>query len=148
MHKNCFLGIGNPLKSDDGAGSFIAQHFKHKNWKVIDGKTAPENFTSVIKNIHPELLVIADSAEMNLSVGSLRIIPSEKIVSLQLSTHYLSLVYLIEYLSSYCQEIILIGIQPLSTVLGETLSKPVLKACYQLMDLLQKNQLKDIPILR
>ncbi|MDD3655632.1 MAG: hydrogenase maturation peptidase HycI [Atribacterota bacterium] len=146
MSKNCLLGIGNSLRSDDGAGSFIAQHFKHHNWMVIDGKSAPENYTSVIKNIHPELLVIIDAVEMNLIAGSIRVIPVEKIVSLQLSTHYLSLSYLIEYLTPDCHKIILIGIQPLSTEMSENLSKPVLKACYQLKNLLEKNQLKAIPI--
>jgi hydrogenase 3 maturation protease len=146
VSKNCLLGIGNSLRSDDGAGSFLAQHFNHHNWMVIDGKSAPENYTSVIKNIHPELLVIIDAVEMNLIAGSIRIIPVEKIISLQLSTHYLSLSYLIEYLAPDCHKIILIGIQPLSTEMSENLSKPVLKACYQLINLLKKNQLKAIPI--
>jgi hydrogenase 3 maturation protease len=84
---------------------------------------------------------------MNLAAGSIRLIPLDKVVSLQLSTHSISLSYLIQYLTPYCQEIILIGIQPLSTRIGESLSEPVLKACYLLIDLLKKNQLKNIPTL-
>ncbi len=147
MSKNFLLGIGHPLRSDDGAGSFIAQHFKDKDWITADGKSAPENFTSVIKKSRPELLVIVDSVEMNLSPGDIRIIPLEKIVSLYLSTHYLSLSYLIEYLSPYCREIILIGIEPLSIEMGEKISEPVLEACYLVMDLLKSKQFNNIPVL-
>lgn len=145
--KNFLLGIGNTLRGDDGAGSFVAQHFQHRHWIVIDGKSAPENFTSIFKNSHPKLLIIVDAAEMNLAAGSIRLIPLDKVVNLQLSTHSISLSYLIQYLTPYCQEIILIGIQPLSTRIGESLSEPVLKACYLLIDLLKKNQLKSIPTL-
>lgn len=147
MVKNLLMGIGNPLRSDDGAGSYIAQHFKANNWTVIDGKSAPENFTSVIKKIHPELLVIVDTVEMKLEAGSIRVIPPEKIVSLQLSTHYLSISYLIGYLTPYCQKIILIGIQPLSTKIGEGLSEPILKACHLFIKLLQEGKLNTIPLL-
>lgn len=147
MPEYFLLGIGHPLRSDDGAGSFIAQHFKDKNWIVADGKSAPENFTSVIKKSRPELLVIVDSVEMGLTAGSIRRIPLEKIVSFQLSTHYLSLSYLIEFISPYCQEIMLIGIQPLSIEMGEKLSKPVLEACYLVMDLLKNRQFNNITVL-
>ena len=146
MPEYFLLGIGHPLRSD-GAGSFIAQHFKDKSWVVVDGKSAPENFTSVIKKSHPELLVIVDSVEMGLTAGSIRLIPLEKIVSFQLSTHYLSLSYFIEFISPYCRKIMLIGIQPLSIEMGEKLNKPVLEACYLVMDLLKNRQFNDITVL-
>ena len=146
--KNILLGVGNCLRSDDGAGSFIAQHFHHHHWIALDGKSAPENFTSSIKKIQPQLLVIIDSAQMNLKAGSLRRIPINKIVDLQLSTHSMPLHLLIEYLAPHCQQIMLIGIQPLSMQISENLSEPVLKGSNLLMDLLKKNQIKIIPILQ
>lgn len=147
MSKNYLLGIGSSLRTDDGAGSFVAQHFQHPDWLVAIGQTAPENFTSVIKKIRPDLLLIIDAVEMNLAAGTMRIIPLEKIVTFQFSTHYLPLSYLVEYLTPYCSKIILIGIQPLSTELGEGLSEPVLKSCHLLINLLQKNKLDTIPLL-
>ncbi len=143
-YKNVLLGIGNRLRCDDGAGSFIAQHFHHHHWIAIDGGSAPENITSVIKKIKPGLLVIIDTSQMNIDVGSFRIIPFEKIISLQLSTHSMPLNFLIEYLTPYCQKIILIGIQPLSTELGENLSEPVLKGCHRLIKLLKENRVEEI----
>ena len=145
--KNVLLGIGNPLRGDDGAGSFIANHFHHQGWISLDGKSAPENFTSIIRKIQPQLLVIIDSTQMNLRAGSIRIIPTHKIVSLQLSTHSLPLHLLMEYLAPYCQETLFIGIQPLSLQIGEHLSEPVLAASKVLIDLLAKNQLETIQTL-
>lgn len=147
MSKNVLLGIGNSLRSDDGAGPFIAQNFKKENWLVINGSNAPENYASVIKKEHPGLILMVDSVEMGLEAGSIRIIPLNKIVSLQLSTHYLSLTYLIEYLSPYCKNIIFIGIQPQSTMLGENLSNPVAEACQLVISLLENDQLDKIPTL-
>ena len=142
--KNILLGTGNPIRRDDGAGSFIAQNFQHCSWISLDGKSAPENFTSSIKKIHPQLLVIVDIAWMNLEAGNIRIIPYDKIVSLQLSTHSMPLHFLIEYLRPYCQKVIMIGIQPLSTQIGENLSKPVLKSCYIIINLLKENRIEQI----
>ncbi len=142
--KNVLLGIGNRLRGDDGAGSFIAQHFHHHQWIAVDGKSAPENVTSIIKKNQPQLLLIVDAAQMNLNAGCFRVIPFEKITALQLSTHSMPLDYLIKYLNSYCQKIILIGIQPFSTQIGENLSEPVLKGCYLLIDLLKKNRIEEV----
>ena len=144
--KNVLLGIGNRMKCDDGAGSFIVQHFHHHHWITIDGGSAPENITSVIKKFRPKLLVMIDTSQMNIDVGSFRIIPFEKIISLQLSTHSMPLNFLIEYLAPYCQKIILIGIQPLSTDFGEHLSKPVLDGCLRLIELIKENRIEDIEI--
>jgi hydrogenase 3 maturation protease len=141
---NILLGIGNPLRGDDGAGSFIAQNFRHCCWISLDGKSAPENFTSSIKKIQPKLLVIVDAAWMNLDAGNFQIIPYDKIISLQLTTHSMPIHFLIEYLVPYCQKVMLIGIQPLSTKLGESLSKPVLESCYLIMNLLKENRIGEI----
>jgi len=84
---------------------------------------------------------------MNLDAGSLRIIPLEKIISLNISTHSMPLYFLIEYLKPYCQKIILIGIQPVSTQIGDSISKPVLKSCYSLIELLKDNRIEEIKIL-
>jgi hydrogenase 3 maturation protease len=145
--KKVLLGVGNSLRSDDAAGSFIAQNFKNHSWVVLDGKTAPENVTSVIKEIQPQLLLIIDATHMNLEVGSFRIIPLEKIISMHISTHSMPLFFLMEYLKPYCQKIIFVGIQPLSTKIGENISKPVLDSCLLLIELLKNNRIEEIKIL-
>lgn len=138
------LGIGNPLRNDDAAGSYVAQNFHHQYWVIIDGKTAPENFSSVIKKINPALLIIVDAAEIGIDPGDFRIIPDDRISELQLSTHSMPLHYFIEYLKPYCQEIVLIGIQPQNTQIGEIISQPVLSGCHALIQILLNNDVKKI----
>ncbi len=142
--KNILLGVGHCLRCDDGAGSFIAQHFHHHQWISLDGKSAPENFTSIIKKTKPQLLVIIDAAQLNLDAGQFRIIPLGKIASFQASTHSLPLHHLVEYLTPYCRKIIFIGIQPLCIQKGETMSPLLLKGCRKLIKLLQQNRIENI----
>ena len=144
---NVILGIGNSMRGDDGAGSFVANNFKHPQWITIDGKSAPENFTSIIKRIKPQLLIIIDAAWMGINAGDFILIPPNKIISLQLSTHSMPISFLIEYLSPYCSKIIMIGIQPLNTQLNENLSKPVLNGCRLLIEHLKNNRLENLKIL-
>ncbi|MBN2395336.1 MAG: hydrogenase 3 maturation endopeptidase HyCI [Candidatus Atribacteria bacterium] len=145
--KNILLGVGNDLRSDDGAGSYIANHFYRDEWISLDGRSAPENFTSVIKRIRPRLLMIVDAAQMDVDAGQFRIIPKDKIGSIQFSTHSMSLEFLITYLSPYCHSILLVGIQPLTTKMSHSLSTSVLEGCKELIQLLKKNDFDKIPLL-
>ncbi len=141
------FGIGNNLRGDDGAGSFIARNFSQPDWITIDGKSAPENYTSVIKKLKPNLLIMIDSANMSLPGGIFRLIPLNKITHFQLSTHSMPLPLLIKYLTPYCKKIMLIGIQPINAKLGEPLSKPVLDGCHKIIKKIKENKINDIPII-
>ena len=48
------LGIGNRLRSDDGAGSLLAERLQDSEWHAIDGADIPENFTGIIKRENPD----------------------------------------------------------------------------------------------
>ncbi len=145
--KNILLGIGNSLRGDDGAGSFIARNFHHHLWISLDSGTAPENFTSKIKDVKPNLLIIIDAAELNLASGAFRIIPYNKISELQFSTHSIPLSFLLDYLKSFCKEIIMIGIQPGSTNLSDNLSQNVLVGCKKIIKYIKDDKVKEIKVL-
>ena len=144
-HKNILLGVGNPFRNDDGIGPFIANHFSHPQWITIDSGLAPENYSSMIKKNRPNLLLIIDSAQMNLNPGQFRIISYAKIKTLQLSTHALPLNLLMNYLKPFCQKMILIGIQPENIKIGETISDAVLKGSKLLLQKLSENQINTVP---
>jgi hydrogenase 3 maturation protease len=146
--KNILLGVGNSLRGDDGAGSFIANNFSHKNWIVLDGKTAPENCTAVIKREKPDLLVIIDAADINLAPGDFSVIALDKIKEYQLSTHSMPLHLLIEYLTPYCKKIILIGIQPKNIQTSENLTDQVSEGCYKIISILKNNKINSIPVIQ
>ena len=140
---NVLMGIGNTLHGDDGIGPWIARQLRHENWKPIDCGTVPENFTGVIKQLSPHLLVMVDAAHMDLLPGSIRRIPPSRIGTLQVTTHVLPLTFLITHLMGHAKEILLIGIQPKK--LEGHLSREIRNAGKLLLDLLYREDLATIP---
>lgn len=146
--KTVILGVGNSLHSDDGAGPYFAELFKeNKNIVSFNCGTAPENFTGAVKKINPELLIIVDASLMGLRAGEIRIVPKEKIHDTSVGTHMLPLTHLIDYMSEYVPQIILIGIQPKSLDEGDFLSAEVLSALDELYKTINEGNLKLIPLL-
>lgn len=147
MKKKILLGVGNELLGDDGVGPWIAKNIDGKEgWIGIDAGTAPENFTSLISREKPELLIIVDATDMNLTPGEIRIIPHHKIPKLTyFSTHTLSLAFLIEFLKEDVNHILFIGVQRKAIALGCTLSPEVLSSAKRLVNLLlSDNFLKEL----
>ncbi len=141
------MGVGNELRGDDAVGIYVARNFRKEGWIVIECGTVPEDFTSEIKKIKPELLVIVDAAEMNLSPGEIRIVPQEKIPKVAFSTHGMPLSFLMEYLKPFAGRIVLIGVQPRSMEFGKYLSESVKKAADMLIEILKSGNLESIEVL-
>ncbi len=141
------MGIGNELRGDDAIGLYVARRFRREGWKVIVAGQVPEDFTSEIKRIRPDLLVIVDAALMGLEPGDIRRIPPEKIPGVSFSTHGMPLSFLISYLREYVGETIIIGIQPLSMEFGAEMSDVVREAGDSLLRILSAGRLEDIPLL-
>jgi len=163
--KEVVLGIGNILKGDDGVGIYIAervnkylQHIKNGSKQdrfaeagetiVIDCGTAPENYTSIIKRHNPDRLILVDAADMGLSPGSYKIIPPEEIKVMHISTHNMPLSFLISYISEFCRNIVLIGIQPDKMKLGTILSRAVRRGGEQVANLIIEKGLNEIEVLK
>ncbi len=144
IKKYILMGIGNKLRGDDGIGSVIAQNFQDSDWLSIDCETVPENFTSQVKKTKPELLVILDAVEMDLSPGEFRIISVDKIQSMHLTTHYMPLSFLISYLEKFTKEIIFIGIQPKKIDYSASLSPDLLKVSKKIINILTKRDFQII----
>ncbi|KZX16238.1 hydrogenase 3 maturation protease [Methanobrevibacter cuticularis] len=148
--KLVIFGIGNSLKGDDGLGSYFVNILKNnlklkldaeKNENdesiiLIDAGLAPENFTGEIKRENPSHILIIDAALMDLAPGTIKVIEKEEIADVNISTHSMSLSYLIKYLEIYHTfHILFIGIQPLSMELGEELSPKILESVNYLKNL-------------
>lgn len=140
-HKTAILGVGSVLRSDDGVGMYLIEQLstkiKNDQFLMIAGSTAPENFTGVIKDFAPDLLLVIDAAQLGLPVGEIRLIDPEEIEGLTFSTHMLPLSIMFKYLSLEIDcEIICIGIQPQNTEHGFTLCEEVRKAAEHLSEIL------------
>ncbi len=138
------LGIGHELRSDDAAGVKMARVLKRSlankpQILVIEGGSAPENHTAVIRRFAPDIVLLVDAAEMGQPPGFIKCLSWEQITGLSASTHTLPLHILAHYLHAElsCQ-VLLIGIQPETLTIGESLSLDVEKAVFQLTSFLTK----------
>jgi len=128
--KTAIMGVGSVLRSDDAAGMYFIERLmsykKRDDLLLIEGSTAPENFTGVIKNFEPDRLFIIDAAYMGLPVGEIRVLETASIGGMSFSTHMLPLPVMLNYLEleTSC-EVICIGIQPGSTEQGFTMCEEV-----------------------
>ena len=143
------LGVGNTMLGDDGIGPWVAERMKDcPGWHAEDCGTAPENFTGVVKRMQPCLLVIVDAADMHLSPGAYRRIPTDAVGQAGFNTHSLPLTHIIEYLResiSAMPEIIFIGIQPGPVTFGDEVSAPVIRGGETVAEMLCTGTIAQIP---
>ncbi len=122
-----FVGVGNTLKGDDGAGPRIA-----KKTGGIDAGTAPENFISKITRSKPETVVIFDALDFGGKPGEATVVDAMKTDGILLSTHAIPLSKFACMLKP--AKVWLVGIQPKSIGFGEDMSKEVLKSAGRIAD--------------
>jgi len=136
------LGVGNSLRSDDAAGVLVARrlaqsHFTydHDSLLVIDAGHAPENTTAELRRFRPGLVILIDAADIGGEPGRIRPIEIHEIDGMSASTHSLPLSMLAKYLTLELGcEVKIIGIQPQSIEIGESVSEDVLLAVDEIVD--------------
>jgi hydrogenase 3 maturation protease len=128
------IGIGHELRGDDAAGVFVARALRQMlpqqpHILVIDAGSAPENHTGSLRRFSPDLVLLVDSAVMDDPPGSLRWLADVPADEISGSTHTLPPYVLIKYLKAELGcDVAIIGIQPVQTALGESLSQSVREA--------------------
>ncbi|MEO0101979.1 MAG: hydrogenase 3 maturation endopeptidase HyCI [candidate division WOR-3 bacterium] len=110
------LGVGNPLRGDDGIGSEIAKELIRLGFKnVIDSEDAPENFILKIIDLKPKRLIVIDACDFSGKVGEFRLFTKEewqKILPTSFSTHTLPLSLFLSLIAREVScEVYLLGIQ-------------------------------------
>jgi len=151
------LGIGNRFGGDDAAGNCVVDMLNQRKKRAdasllteitaIDTGTAPESYTSVIRQHRPDLLIMVDAADMGLQPGALRIIPPEKISVLSFSTHHMPLSMFVSYVNEFCGKTLLVGVQPEGTGMNKHLSKTVRKSVKELAQFILEERVAEIPLL-
>ncbi|HEU67912.1 MAG TPA: hydrogenase 3 maturation endopeptidase HyCI [Candidatus Acetothermia bacterium] len=139
------LGIGNPLRRDDGAGLWVAERLRGTGWEVIPAGQGVENALGVVRRLAPDLLVIVDAAEMGLPPGSVRRLPVEGAGRMLGSTHALPLPFLLGTVWDAVGKMVLIGIQPADRSLGEGLTPAVQVGAEALVALLRAGDVEAVP---
>jgi hydrogenase 3 maturation protease len=129
------IGIGNELNGDDAAGVLVVRlvteylvargldergpgHFPAQpgissDLLLIEGATAPENFTGRLRQFKPELVVMVDAAEMSAPPGTIQWIDWHQAGGMSASTHTLPPSVLSRFLvEEFGCQVVLLGIQP------------------------------------
>jgi len=129
---NVVFCVGSVLRGDDAAGPLLARHLEEKpveGWTVVDGGQTPENDLGYLRRVAPHRLLLVDAAAMGLDPGTVRRLrPQDVAVQSLITTHTLPITYLLEELVQMCNEVIFLGIQPLSTAFFDPVSDAVRKA--------------------
>ncbi|WP_295620921.1 hydrogenase maturation peptidase HycI [uncultured Methanobrevibacter sp.] len=104
---------------------------------LINGGSVPENFTGLIKKCDPSHIILIDASLMNKEAGEINIVNKDNIVDISISTHSMSLAYLIKYLQLEKEyNILFIGIEPEIMELSFELSPKIKDSSDMLIKLL------------
>ncbi|MGD0574267.1 MAG: hydrogenase 3 maturation endopeptidase HyCI [Anaerolineales bacterium] len=138
--KAVILGVGNPLRGDDGFGPSLARRLQaNVRATVINAEEVPENYLGTIVAAEPQVVMIVDAVELGLQPGDMAIVEADNLGGTGLSTHSASLSLSARFIQSETHaEVFLLGVQPLATAVGASLSPPVEAAIDLLQSLLQQ----------
>jgi len=121
------MGIGNPCRGDDAAGSLVAQQISDApGVRVIDAQDVPENYLCQVVNQRPDTVVLIDAVDLDSAPGSVALLDKDQVAGYWPSTHRVPLSLLMEYLERETHaRIFLIAIQPHRTAFLEPMSGEV-----------------------
>jgi len=115
-----FVGIGNLLKKDDGAGAYISSGIMKKAGRdVLTVEVSIENYIGKINNLDPDILVLIDCVEMGAAPGTCKLMSVSQIDDMTFNTHNISLRRISEF---FKMPVYLLGIQPEKIDFGENLT--------------------------
>ena len=130
------VGIGNAFRSDDAAGVLVAHKLIRADSVqnldtvlVMDAGHAPEYSTGELRRFAPDVVILIDAADMGETPGTIRWIEMDDLDGMSASTHSMPLSMLASYLTLALDcRVALLGIQPKSNDVGESISREVSEA--------------------
>jgi hydrogenase 3 maturation protease len=125
--KVMILGVGNPLRGDDGVGPYLIEQLKGQvNAILLNCEEVPENFLGQIVKNQPDSILIIDAINLGMSPGVAATLEEDELEGISWATHHASLRLFINCLKADTQATVLImGIQPKSTEFGSAISVEV-----------------------
>jgi len=132
------LGVGNRLRSDDAVGPLLIDRLQGMvDISMLDAGDVPENYLGPIEDSGAELVLVVDAVEMGMNVGDIAFFDIEKVQNMSVSTHSANLGLLFKVIPSERRpQVIVLGIQPGSTDLGQGISEPMQAAIESLKEML------------
>ena len=133
------IGVGNPLRRDDGAGVRVIEQLKklgHRSdsFRIHPPTDRAESLLSEI-NYETEMALVIDAADFNSTPGSIICETLKSSRSGFFATHDIPIKSL-PNVSSNLDRILLLGIQPGDVSLGEGFTEPVSNSIQQVVEVL------------
>jgi hydrogenase 3 maturation protease len=129
--KRLFVGIGNILKSDDGAGVYISKKINQQDTiSSLTVEASIENYIGKINTLNPDILILIDCVDMNSTAGTYKLLTLNQIHDLTFNTHNISLKRLTEF---FRMPVFILGIQPENIDFGENISYLVKKVANKII---------------
>ena len=136
--KILFAGIGNVLKSDDGAGVYITDRIiSSVNISAISVEVSIENYIGKINSLNPDILILVDCVDLNLPPGSMKLMDTGKIADFTFNTHNISLQRIADF---FKMPVLILGIQPVNIEFGENISYIVKEVAEQIIQTINRQE--------
>ncbi len=136
--KTVIVGMGNPLKGDDGAGVLIVEKLMKKinsdKIKFFIVEEAIENYLGKIKRLNPDTIIIFDAVDFGGEKGEIKFFKPTDIMNISTTTHSFSLPDLLKIYNLIPRSVI-IGIQPVKISFGEEMCQEVKKGIEEIVTL-------------
>ena len=132
------MGIGNPCRGDDAAGSCVAQQIgRAPSVHVIDAQEVPENYLCQVADQRPDTIVLIDCVDLKSASGSVALLDKAQTAAYWPSTHRVPLSLLVDYFERTTDaRVFLIALQPYQTDFLQPVSAEVLSSVEVIADVL------------
>lgn len=120
------------MRGDDGFGPELVSRIQGLPLAAIDAGTAPENYLGKVAGFRPNLVLVADAADIGAEPGEAAILGRDEIDQAGgFSTHTMSPVLFMTRLEDLCgARTLMLAVQPVSTAFGQGLS-PEVESCLE-----------------
>ena len=126
-----FIGIGNVLRTDDGAGVYISERIaEHNHIKTLTVEVSIENYIQKINSYNADYVILIDGVNFNKEPGYYALLPVSELLDFTTNTHNISLKNVSKLLSG---EVQILGIQPETIDFGEGLTESVRKSANEIV---------------
>jgi len=135
------VGIGNPCRGDDAAGSIVAQKVSEAaGVRVIDAQEVPENYLVQVANERPDVVVLIDCVDLKSAPGSVALLDKNQAAAYWPSTHRVPIGLLMDYLEQESHaQVLLIAIQPQQTGFSQPMTTAVTASVDAIANMLNEN---------
>lgn len=136
-----FVGMGNRIKSDDGAGIYISEELRKRGIEnIVIAENSIENYIGKINHYKPNTILMIDAVDMNEEPGYFKLVPVDKIENTTTNTHNLSIRTISSFFEAENQWVL--GIQPEVVSFGMGLTERVQSAADRIVcELVKKHKL-------